>query len=468
MAPGRRVPLPCATSGRAINAVGILQLDAISVVARTQFLVLFSRVGAYSQSLLHQMAGPGGELFECAGYRAAADAPPYQPLFRWQAIGLAAYNSDVRRAARWQAYRQANADYIDTVRREIGQRGPLTASRLTDPRRRGGEWWERRSDGRRALEFLFNLGELGAWRTSSFERVYDLVERVIPAPILSLPTPSAEDAQRALVLAAAQALGIGTAADLAGYHLLEPAVGRARVAELVEAGQLTPVQVEGWRQPAYLDAKARPAKPTRTHATLVSPFDSLIWDRRRTRRLFGFDYRIEVYVPEPQRRYGYYVLPLLVGDRLVARFDLKADRKASALRVAGAYAEPEVDLAHVAELAAAELEAMGAWLGLQSVTVGRPGKPGGRPDPEPPWLDGPAIEWIVLKAAINGARNRAAIPPSRSRWPSWRPTRPRASGPAPGRFTCIPGTRAARRRWPNARWTRPSGRSGPPLRCRSG
>jgi uncharacterized protein YcaQ len=175
------------------------------------------------------------------------------------------------------------------------------------------------------------------------------------------------------VQSAARALGVGTAGDLAGYHLLEPAVGQARVAELVEAGRLTPVQVEGWRQPAYLDAAARPVKPARTHATLLSPFDSLIWDRRRTSRVFGFDYRIEVYVPQPQRRYGYYVLPLLVGDRLVARFDLKADRKASALRVAGAYAEPGIDMVHVAGLAAAELERMAGWLELQAVTLDRRG-----------------------------------------------------------------------------------------------
>ncbi len=358
---------------QAIGAVGIVQLDAISVVARTQFLVLFSRVGSYPQALLHGMAGPGGELFECAGYRAALLPLPYQPLFRWQAAGLGAHKSDVRRAARWQAYYQANADYIDAVRREVAERGPLTASRLRDPRRRSGQWWERRSDGRRALEFLFSRGELGAWRTSSFERVYDLVERVIPASVLSLPTPGTQEAQRVLVRSAAQALGVATAADLAAYHLLEPAVGRARVAELVEGGLLTPVHVEGWREPAYLDARASPAKPARTHATLLSPFDSLIWDRRRTRRLFGFDYRIEVYVPEPQRRFGYYVLPLLVGDRLVARFDLKADRKASALRVAAAYAEPQVDLGQVAELAAAELQTMSGWLGLQSVTLDRRG-----------------------------------------------------------------------------------------------
>lgn len=344
------------------------------MVARTQFLVLFSRVGSYLPTLLHHMAEPGGELFECAGYRAAVMPLLYHPLLRWQAVGLAATNHDVRRAARWDAYHQANAAYIDTVRREISERGPLTASQLRDPRRRQGEWWERRSDGRRALEYLFTRGELGAWRTSRFERVYDLVERVIPAPVLSLPTPSPEEAQRALVHSAARALGVATAADLAGYHLIEPAVGRARVAELAEAGLLAPVQVEGWRDLAYLDAAARPAKAAaRPHATLLSPFDSLIWDRRRTRRVFGFDYRIEVYVPQPQRRYGYYVLPLLVGDRLVARFDLKADRKASALRVAGAYAEPATDLPRVAELAATELEHMSGWLGLESVTLDRRG-----------------------------------------------------------------------------------------------
>lgn len=357
---------------QAIDPIGIVQLDAISVVARTQFVVLFSRVGSYPQPLLHSMAGPGGELFECAGYRAALMPLEYQRLFRWQAAAFAAYQSDGRRGAWWQAYHQANADYIEAVRRDVAERGPLTASQLRDPRRRRGEWWERRSDGRRALEFLF-IRELGAWRTPSFERVYDLVDRVIPASVLALPTPSRDEAQRALVQAAARALGVGTAGDLAAYHLLEPAVGRARVAELVEAGCLTPVQVEGWRQPAYLDAGARPVKPARTHATLLSPFDSLIWDRRRTSRVFGFDYRIEVYVPLPRRRYGYYVLPLLVGDRLVARFDLKADRRASTLRVAGAYAEPEVDLVGIAGLAAVELESLGGWLGLQSVTLDRRG-----------------------------------------------------------------------------------------------
>jgi uncharacterized protein YcaQ len=354
---------------RAIQVVGIVQLDAISAVARTQFLVLFSRVGCYPQDLLHRMTGPGGELFECAGYRAALLPLMYQPLFRWEAAALAAYSPGGRRAAGWQAYQQANSNYIEAVRRDVAERGPLTASQLRDPRRRRGEWWERRSDGRRALEFLFNRGDLGAWRTPGFQRVYDLVDRVIPPAVLALPTPGGEEAQRALVQSAAQALGVGTAGDLAAYHLLEPAAGRTRVAELVEAGRLTPVQVEGWREPAYLDAGARPAKLARSHATLLSPFDSLIWDRRRTRRVFGFDYRIEVYVPEGQRRFGYYVLPLLVGDRLVARFDLRADRRASVLRVGGAYAEPEVHTGQIAALAAVELEDMSSWLGLRFVTL---------------------------------------------------------------------------------------------------
>ncbi len=351
----------------------MVQLDAISVLVRTQFLVLFSRVGAYSRPLFHQMFAPRGELFECAGYRAALMPVAQQPLLRWRAATFSVYRDNPRAVARRKAFYQANAGYIEAIRGEVAERGPLAASQLREPRRRSGEWWERRSDGRRALEFLFGRGDLGAWRTASFERVYDLVERVIPAPILSLPTPGAADAQRALVGLAARSLGVATTADLASYHLLDPATVRARAAELVEAGELIPVEVEGWNQPAYLDPRASGSRPVRPGATLLSPFDSLVWDRRRTSRLFGFDYRIEVYVPSAQRRHGYYVLPLLVGDRLVGRLDLKSDRKNSALQVLAAYAEPDTDLGALAVLTATELEAVGAWLGLDTVILQRRG-----------------------------------------------------------------------------------------------
>jgi uncharacterized protein YcaQ len=148
---------------------------------------------------------------------------------------------------------------------------------------------------------------------------------------------------------------------------------KQRTAELVEGGELVEVSVEGWREPAYAPVSARSKVVTRTTATLLSPFDSLIWDRARTLRLFGFDYRIEVYVPEPKRKYGYFVLPLLLGDQLVARFDLKADRKARSLQVRGSYAEPGVDVEHVATAAATELHALREWLQLDRVVTARRG-----------------------------------------------------------------------------------------------
>jgi uncharacterized protein YcaQ len=249
----------------------------------------------------------------------------------------------------------------------------LAASQLSDPRPGNGDWWERRGLGRRALEHLFARGEVAAWRSPSFERVYDLPDRVVPAEVRARPTPTADEAHRELLRLAARSYGVATATDLAGYHMLKPRLAKPRLAELVEEGALVEVTVEGWTEPAYVLPDARWPRSGRSHATLVSPFDSLVWDRRRTQRVFGFDYRIEVYVPPSQRRYGYYVLPLLVGDALVARLDLKADRKASTLRVVGAFAEAGVASDAIAVLAVAELHAMRAWLGLDVLDIGARG-----------------------------------------------------------------------------------------------
>jgi uncharacterized protein YcaQ len=357
----------------AIAAPGMVQLDAINVVERTQFLVLFSRLGSYATSRLHDLTGPGGELFEYWGRMAALIPVHRQPLFRWRMAHGGAYGDSPKRAAWRRAWGETNAGYIAEVRNEVRDRGPLSASQLTDPRRQNGEWWDRRSVGRQALEWLFAGGDLAGWRTPNFERVYDLPERVIPTEVLAAPTPSVEEAHRRLLVLAARSLGVGTATDLRGYYLIRPAAARDRLAELVEAGELVEVSVEGWREPGYAPPDVRPKRPTREHATLLSPFDSLIWERSRTLRVFDFDYRIEVYVPEPKRRYGYFVLPLLVGDELVARLDLKADRKASALMVRGAFIEPGIAGAEVAATAAPELTAIQAWLGLERVEVGRRG-----------------------------------------------------------------------------------------------
>jgi uncharacterized protein YcaQ len=191
--------------------------------------------------------------------------------------------------------------------------------------------------------------------------------------VLAQSTPSREDAERALVLLAARSLGVATVADLAGYYTMKPRVAGARAGELVEQGDLCEVTVEGWKERAYVATGARTKRPDPSRASLLSPFDTLIWDRKRTKRIFGFDYRIEVYVPEPKREYGYYVLPMLLGEELVARFDLKADRKASTLRVAAAYAEPGVDIPGVVDAARNELGAMQTWLGLEEISVSHRG-----------------------------------------------------------------------------------------------
>jgi uncharacterized protein YcaQ len=257
----------------------------------------------------------------------------------------------------------------------VRDRGPIRASELAPKgrKREPGEMWNW-SEEKTALEYLFFAGEVCAERRVNFERLYDLPERVLPAQVLETPTPSQEEAQRQLILIAAKRLGVATEADLGDYFRLPRTESKARVAELAEDGGLVPVRVEDWRQPAYLTTE-RPAGTRRVARAraLLTPFDSLVWARERTERLFGFRYRIEIYVPAPKRVYGYYVLPFLLGDRLVARVDLKSDRQAGVLRVRGAFAEPGVDASLAAAELAGELRLLSEWLGLGGVSVARKG-----------------------------------------------------------------------------------------------
>jgi hypothetical protein len=274
----------------------------------------------------------------------------------------------------WGGMRRVQEERPELVARvleHVRDRGPISASDIAaeeeaDAPRKTGPWWDW-SDVKRAIEFLFWSGQVTSARRRGFERLYDVPERVLPAEILATPTPSLEDAQRELVRTAARAFGVATERDLRDYYRLPVAEARARVAELVEAAELLPVAVEGWRVTAYLHAEARSPRLTRA-AALVGPFDPLIWERPRVERLFGFRYRIEIYVPAPKRVHGYYVLPFLLGDRLVARVDLKADRQAGMLLVQSAHAEPQAPAA-TAEALRAELATMAAWLGLDGVSV---------------------------------------------------------------------------------------------------
>jgi uncharacterized protein YcaQ len=247
--------------------------------------------------------------------------------------------------------------------------GPLKASQLLEPRPdRPGSMWNWHA-GKVALEWLFFTGALTARsRTAGFERVYDLTERVLPPSVVQAPTPERADAVRELVRTASRALGVATETDLRDYFRLPVADARTAIAELAEAGELQPVQVDGWDRPAWLDPQARRPRWIRARA-LLSPFDSLVWERPRVERIFAFRYRLEIYTPAAKRVHGYYVLPFLLGDRLVARVDLKADRQAGVLRVQAAHAEPGVHRGEVADALADELRLMADWMQLADVAV---------------------------------------------------------------------------------------------------
>lgn len=348
---------------RVLGRVGLLQLDSVNVVVRSHYLPAFSRLGGYPRALLDRAAYPDGELFEYWGHEASLLPVALHPLLRWRMERYADLWSAGRRLT---DLRRRRPGYIEDVLAEIAERGPLGAGQLADIGSRGGPWWGWH-DGKIATEYLFAAGVLSTAFRRRFERVYDLTERVLPPAVLGMPTPAIEDAQRDLVRIAARALGIATETDLRDYFRLRPAPARARVAELVATGELLPAAVEGWRAPAYLHPKT--AVPRRVHArALLSPFDSLVWDRNRTERLFAFRFRLEIYTPAANRVHGYYVLPFLLGDRLVARVDVKADRAAGALRVPAAWAEPAADVDAVAGPLAAELGELARWLGLECVT----------------------------------------------------------------------------------------------------
>jgi uncharacterized protein YcaQ len=362
---------PDKASKREVRAVferlGVVQIDSVNVLARAHLLPAFSRLGRYLTTDLQTLAYAGRKraLFEYWGHEASLLPIASQPLLRWR----------MARAARGEGIYGALAEFgrerrrlIRQVQREVAERGPLTPNELSHKHKGDGGWWGW-SDGKRALEWLFWAGELTtATRRGTFARVYDLTERVLPQAILEIPTPHEADAQRALIRIAARCLGVATRRCLRDYFRLDAADGNARVAELVEAGTLIPVVVEGWEATTYLDAEAR--RPRRMQAqALLAPFDPLIWQRERTEALFGARVRLELYTPSHERTHGYYVRPFLLGDRIVARVDLKADRAASALRVQSAYGEPGTAAATVIEPLASELRLLADWLQLETIAV---------------------------------------------------------------------------------------------------
>ncbi|MBI5089524.1 MAG: YcaQ family DNA glycosylase [Actinobacteria bacterium] len=346
---------------RVLQRMGIIQIDSVNVLVRSQELPLFARLGPHPRTLIDD-ATWAGELFEYWVHEASHVPTDDYHLHRWRMQGQ----------HKWERYhnlRGRRPGFIDEVYRRVADEGPIASGDLAERVGKKGSWWDW-DDGKIALEHLFWSGRITARRRpNDFARLYDLTERVIPAHVLERPALSERDARKELLVRAAAHHGVGTFDDLADYHRLNRPATRPVLPELVEEGRLVPVEVEGWGKPAFLHPDAKlPRRVSR--AALLSPFDPVVWYRERTERLFGFRYRIEIYVPQPKRQYGYYVLPFLLGDQLVARVDLKSDRQRGALLVQGAFGELGIAVDEVAHALAAELTAMAGWLGLDTVEVG--------------------------------------------------------------------------------------------------
>jgi len=349
---------------RVTSRLAVVQIDSVNVLSRSHYLPAFSRLGAYPRAALDGLAYRRRELFEYWAHEASYLPVRLQPFLRWRmaAAERHAWGSMVR-------IQRERPGYVAEIEAHVREGGPLKASDLLEPKPdRPGTMWNWHA-GKVALEWLFYTGVLTARsRTAGFERVYDLTERVLPAEVLAVPTPEPEAAFRELVRTAARALGVATERDLRDYFRLKPEPARQAIAELAEAGELQPVEVDGWGALAWLDPEARRPRWIRAR-TLLSPFDSLVWERPRVERIWAFRYRLEIYTPADKRVHGYYVLPFLLGDRLVGRVDLKADRKDGVLRVQAAYTEDDVDRGLVATELAGELAAMADWMELDAVSV---------------------------------------------------------------------------------------------------
>lgn len=387
---GERPSRPTATHLRKLaSRVHAFQIDSVNVLVRAHYMPAFARLGPYPTDMLDSLAYSRRELFEFWGHEACLMPLSLYPLVRYRMDKHVGRTRDYMKSAR--------GVYMARVYDEVAERGPLGASNLSDPGKRSKGWWSwwGSGNGKATLEHLYDAGLVAIAGRRRFERLYDLAERVIPRAALEAPAPPREEAMKRLICLGAESVGIGTLGDLTGYFNIDgwrdrlPAgppwtwrktsrgrrtkpIGKRLVAELVEEGRLQPAQVEKWKEPAYLHPKAK--IPRGGHAcALVTPFDSLVWERERIDRLFGMKYTIEIYTPAEKRKYGYYVCPFLLGNTLVARCDLKADRERRVLMVQGAFLEPGQKARDVFPELAAELQRMQNWLGLVRIEYGQKG-----------------------------------------------------------------------------------------------
>jgi uncharacterized protein YcaQ len=366
----RAKPVTWAQMAPMIRRLNLLQIDSVNVLVRSHYLPLYSRLGSYAQASLDERSfgRKKRQLFECWAHEASLLPLDLHPLMRWR---MARARNGDGTYVQMDRFGREEKRYLGEVLDFVTRNGPTAASAVPGGGKAEGGWWGW-SRGKLALETLFDQGLLTTATRQGFERLYDIPERVIPAEVLALPTPGEKDAIRQLLSLSGRALGVATEIDLRDYFRLPIPETRAAIAELAEDGVLIPVAVEGWKQKAYLHRDAALARKAGGTA-LLSPFDPVVWERARAERLYGFHYRIEIYTPAEKRRYGYYVLPFLHGERIAGRVCLKADRQAGVLRANAIHHEAHADPEGTADALAGELKLMAAWLGLSGVEAGASG-----------------------------------------------------------------------------------------------
>ena len=349
-----------------ISQLGVIQIDSVNVLVRSQELPLFARLGNHDRKAIPK-ATEAQKLFEYWGHEAAHLPVDLHPLFRWKMDA-----ARTGKVTHWglTSFYEENKAFVKRILKHVEKNGPTTSRELSTRTEKKGTWWDW-DEAKVALEYLFLTGELmSRGRGSDFARIYDTPERVLPQRIIDAPTPSEHEARKQLLVRSAVAQGVATASDLADYYRQKLVTVKPLIAELVEEGELREVAVDGWTEKAFVYRIAK--LPKQLHATaLLSPFDSLVWCRPRNERLFDFHYRIEIYTPKEKRKFGYYVLPFMMDGEMVGRVDLKADRANSKLLVLSVHTEKGVKRSAINEVLNAELAAMATWLGLEQVQIGR-------------------------------------------------------------------------------------------------
>ena len=349
-----------------ISRLGVIQIDSVNVLVRSQELPLFARLGNHDRKAIPK-ATEQQKLFEYWGHEAAHLPVDLHPLFRWKMDA-----ARTGKVTHWglTSFYEENKAFVKRILKHVEKNGSTTSRELSTRTEKKGTWWDW-DEAKVALEYLFLTGELmSRGRGSDFARIYDTPERVLPQRIIDAPTPSEHEARKQLLVRSAVAQGVATASDLADYYRQKLATVKPLIAELVEEGELREVAVDGWTEKAFVYRNAK--LPKQLHATaLLSPFDSLVWCRPRNERLFDFHYRIEIYTPKEKRKFGYYVLPFMMNGEMVGRVDLKADRAKGILQAHSVHTEKGVKRSVINEALNAELAAMATWLGLEQVQIGR-------------------------------------------------------------------------------------------------